>query len=53
MEEDESRNDSRSPRRERAQPYNTTDTNPKYIKSVKVDAPSFNERLDPQGYIDW
>ena len=52
-EEDESRNDSRSPRRERAQPYNTTDTNAQYIKSVKVDAPFFDGRLNPQGYIDW
>jgi len=44
------KNDSRSPRHERAQPNNTADT---YIKSVKVDAFSFVGRLDPQGYIDW
>ena len=24
-----------------------------YIRSVKVDAPSFDGRLDPQIYIDW
>ena len=51
--EDESRNDSRSPRRERAQPYNTADTDAQFIKSVKVDALSFYGHLDPQGYIDW
>jgi len=36
-EEDGSRNDSRSLRRERAQPHNTADTDAQYIKSVKVD----------------
>jgi len=51
--EDESFNDSRSPRRERAQSYNTANTDAQYIKSVKVDAPSFDECLDPQAYIDW
>ena len=45
--EDESRNDINSPRRQRVQPYNTTDTNGQYIKSVKVDTPSFDERFDP------
>jgi len=52
-EENESRNNSRSPKRERAQPNNTEDTNAQYIKSVKVDAPSFDGRLDPLAYIDW
>jgi len=51
--EDNSRNGSRSPRRERAQPYNTADTDTQYIKCFKVDAPSFDGRLDPQVYIDW
>jgi len=51
-EEEISRN-SRSPRRERVQPYNTADADAQYIKSVKVDAPSFDGRLDPQVYIDW
>ena len=50
-EEKNSRNGSRSPRRERAQPYNTADADAQYIKSVKVDAP-FDGRLDPQVYID-
>ena len=53
MEEDNSRNDSRSPKRERVQPYNTTDTDAQYIKSIKVDAPSFDGRFDPQVYINW
>jgi len=26
---------------------------PKYIKSVKVDAPSFDGHLNPQAYTDW
>ena len=52
-EEENSWNSSRSPRRERAQHYNTTDVDAQYIKSVKVNAPSFNGRLDPQAYIDW
>jgi len=52
-EEENSRNDSRSPKRKRVQPYNTADADAQYIKSVKVDAPSFNGRLDPQIYIDW
>jgi len=51
--EGNSRNGSRSPKRERAQPYNTADTDAQYIKSVKVDAPSFDRRLDLQVYIDW
>lgn len=29
------------------------DTDTQYVKSVKVDAPSFDERLDPQVFIDW
>jgi len=53
MEEENSQNCSRSPRRKRAQPYNTADTNAQYIKSVKVDVFSFNGRLEPQVYIDW
>ena len=24
-----------------------------YVKSVKLDTPSFDERLDPQAFIDW
>jgi len=51
--EENSRNDSRSPKRKRVQPYNIADADAQYIKSVKVDAPSFNGRLDPQIYIDW
>ena len=51
--ENESRNNNRSLRRERAPPNNTKDPNAQYIKIVKVNAPSFNERLDPQAYIDW
>ena len=51
MEEDESRNDNRSPKRERAQPHNTADTDAQYIKSVKVDT-SFDRCFDPQGYVD-
>ena len=38
---------------ERVQPYNTVDVDAQYIKSVKVDAPSFDRRLDPQVYIYW
>jgi len=52
-EKENSRNGSRSPRLERVQPYNTADVDAQYIKSVKVDAPSFDGRLDPQVYIDW
>ena len=52
-EEENSQNDSRSPRREHVPPYYTVDTDAQYIKSVKVDAPSFDERLDPQVYINW
>jgi len=51
-EEKNSRNGSRSPRRERVQPYNTVDVDTQYIKSVKLDAP-FDRCLDPQVYIDW
>jgi len=51
--EDESRNDSRLPRRERAQPHNTADTDAQYIKNIKVDASFFDRCLDPQGYIEW
>jgi len=47
-EENEPRDNSRSPRRRRAQPYNTEGTNAQYIKSVKVEAPSFDGRL-PSG----
>ena len=43
---DYSWNGNRSPRRERDQPYNTADTDTQYIKSVKVNAPSFDGRLD-------
>ena len=53
IEEENSRNGSRSPRRERVPPYYTADADAQYIKSVKVDAPSFDEHLDPQVYIDW
>jgi len=53
MEEENSQNVSRSPRREWAQPYNTADVDAQYIKSVKVDAPSFDGRLDLHVYIDW
>ena len=52
-EEENSWNGSRSLRRERVQPYNTADVDAQYIKSIKVDAISFNGRLDPQVYIDW
>ena len=48
-----SQNDSRSSRREQVPPYYTADADARYIKSVKVDAPSFDGRLDPQIYIDW
>jgi len=34
-------------------PYITAYTNAQYIKSVKVDAPSFVRRLELQAYIDW
>jgi len=51
--EENSRNGSRSPKRERVQPYNTTDTDAQYIKSIKVNVPSFDGRLDPQVYINW
>ena len=44
---------SRSSRRERAQPYNTTDTDAQYFISGKVDALSFDGRLDLQAYTDW
>ena len=47
VEEEKSHNDNRSPRREQAQPNNTADTDAQYIKSVKIDAPSFDGRLDP------
>ena len=30
-----------------------TDIDAQYIKSIKVDAPSFDGRLDPRVYIDW
>jgi len=50
--EEISRNNCRSPRRERVQPYNTANADAQYIKSVKVDAPSFDGRLDPRVYID-
>jgi len=49
-EEEYSRNDNRSPRRERVQPYNTADSDAHYIKSVKVDALFFDGCLDPQVY---
>ena len=49
--EENSRNDSSSPRRERVQTYNTADADAQYVKSVKVDTSSFDERLDPQVYI--
>ena len=52
-EEENSQNGSRSPRREQVPPYYTTDAYAQYIRSVKVDAPSFDGRLDPQVYIDW
>ena len=50
--EDNSQNGSRSPRRERVQPHYIADADAQYIKSVKVDAPSFDGRLDPRVYID-
>ena len=37
-EEENFQNDSRSPRRERVQHYNTADPDAQYVKSVKVDA---------------
>ena len=52
-EEENSRNDSRSPRREQVPPCYTADADAQYIKSVKVDAPSFDGCLDHQVYIDW
>ena len=51
-EEENSRNDSMSPRREQVPPYYTADADVQYIKSVKVDASFFDGRLDPQVYID-
>jgi len=53
MEEKNSRNGSRSPRQERVQPYYTADADAQYIKSVKIDAPSFEGRLVSQVYINW
>jgi len=53
LEENKPRDNSRSPRRRQAQPYNTKDTDAQYTKRVKVDTPSFNRRLDSQTYIDW
>jgi len=53
IKEENSQNGSRSPRRERVQSYNTADVDAQYIKSIKVDASSFDWRLDPQVYIDW
>ena len=50
-EEKISRNSSKSPRRERVQPYNTADADAQYIKNVKVDASSFDGHLDSQ--VDW
>jgi len=52
IEDDESRNDCRSPS---VSEFNFTIqlTDAQYIKSVKVDAPFFDGRLDPQVYIDW
>jgi len=47
LSENEPRDNSRSPRRRRVQPYNTEDTNAQYIKSVKVDALSYDESLNP------
>ena len=35
------------------QTYHIEDPDAQYIKSVKVDAPSFDGRLDPQAYINW
>jgi len=52
-EEENSQNASRSLRRERVQPYNTAHADAQYIKSVKVDAPFFNGRLDPLVYTNW
>ena len=52
MEEKISRNGSRSPKRKRVQPYNTANADAQYIKSVKIDTPSFDGHLDPQVYID-
>ena len=52
LEENGPWDNSRSPWRMRAQHYNTEDINAQYIKSVKVDAPSFDRRLDSQAYID-
>ena len=46
IEEENSQNGSKSPRRERVQPYYTADVDAQYIKSVKVDAPSFDGLLD-------
>ena len=51
-EEEISQNGSRSTRRKWVQPYNTADIDAQYIKSVKVDAPSIDGRLDPQIYVD-
>ena len=51
-EEENSRNGSRSLRRERVQPFYTAGIDAQHIKSVKVDAPFFDGRLDPQVYID-
>ena len=53
LEENKPRDNSRSSWCRRAQPYNTEDTDAQYIKSVKVDAHSFDGHLDPQAYINW
>jgi len=51
-EENEYRTNSRSSRHERPPPYNTEDPGAQYIKSIKVNAPFFDRRLDLQAHIN-
>ena len=53
IEDNEAQANNRSPQHRQAQPTHTEDPDAQYIKSVKVDAPFFNERLDPRAYTDW
>ena len=53
LEKNESRVNNKSPRCKQAQHFYTEDTDAQYVKSVKLDAPSFDGCLDPQAFIDW
>ena len=33
--------------------YNRYDENERYLKKIKVDVSNFDNRLDPQYYLDW